>query len=355
MITYLEKVETLLDMPPAEKADVLRELGSHILDVRNDLIASGMSENEAQTEAESRMGHYSDVAARLSIAHNTASWPSALLTAAPCLAAALVLMLRAVIPAAFTIALIALIGLVTSVGTVRELVRGHRPVWLSSWMAASMLCVAGMVRSVVGADPKASIVSGLLLVAATSIAAYRGGRWLPSTAIMAAIYLSCSVYLLLTKTEDVLFLPTLACIGILAVMIIMLARLVFEFHPYSDGTRASLFILTVSSLGALTTASGRPSPYELALVLAIGGLVACFARASSRQMKITVLSLSCLALAFIGALDEPSLKMNGLVGDVISVAVSTGLRWLMLRYFWVGLPRWPDERYLARAKPPTVA
>ncbi len=49
---FLRKIETKLALPPAEKWQVLREIVSHLVEIREELIASGMSAEEAQAEAD---------------------------------------------------------------------------------------------------------------------------------------------------------------------------------------------------------------------------------------------------------------------------------------------------------------
>lgn len=53
---FLHEVEKKLDLPPGEKAQVMRELESHLLEIEDELTASGMRECEAESEAARRLG-----------------------------------------------------------------------------------------------------------------------------------------------------------------------------------------------------------------------------------------------------------------------------------------------------------
>lgn len=55
-MTYLEQVERLLDLPPAEKSSVIREMNLHLKDICEELVESGMDAEDAKIEAEKRMG-----------------------------------------------------------------------------------------------------------------------------------------------------------------------------------------------------------------------------------------------------------------------------------------------------------
>ena len=80
---FLNQTENLLDMPLADKADVMRELTAHFDELCDELVASGMDAAEARTAAEQRMGTPSEIAAQMNAAHYTASWKSALLCVVP--------------------------------------------------------------------------------------------------------------------------------------------------------------------------------------------------------------------------------------------------------------------------------
>ena len=69
---FLVRIEKLLDMSPAEKAEVMRELQAHFDELYDGFIELGVAPAEAQAEAESHMGSPSDIAARLNSASATA-------------------------------------------------------------------------------------------------------------------------------------------------------------------------------------------------------------------------------------------------------------------------------------------
>ena len=66
---FLEEVEMKLILPPEKKEQVMRELRSHYDEIKTELLASGMSGEEAEKEAQSRMGDPEKVVNRLKAVH----------------------------------------------------------------------------------------------------------------------------------------------------------------------------------------------------------------------------------------------------------------------------------------------
>lgn len=138
---FLEKVERQLDLPPAEKSQVMRELKSHYEEMRDQLIASGTDPAVVEAETAQKMGEPGDIAARLSVVHNRASWKSALLAAAPF---ALPILALTLVPTAsrswniLGMVLLGVFGVILFILGLRQLLHGWRPVWLATWLAGML-------------------------------------------------------------------------------------------------------------------------------------------------------------------------------------------------------------------------
>lgn len=255
---YLNAVEKQLDLPPGPKAEVMRELTSHYKDIFEELLTSGTPEAQVDEEAERRLGSPEDVAARLSAVHNSASWKSAVLAAVPFLASAGFLLGYALTASnASRLAVVAVCCGVWSVFALRELARGRRPVWLATWFGAMLVCLNILVHNIcalhAGANvfvkPQANAIASIGLALITLAVALRIRCRVKPVAVVSSISLLMALYLLIQgPTENSKVLVTFAQCATLIILLVYLARLVFEIHPYGNGTQASLFLLTVFAL-----------------------------------------------------------------------------------------------------------
>lgn len=137
---FLSEVEKKLDLPPGEKAQVMRELRSHYEEIKAELIASGMDADSAEQEASRRLGDPADVASGIQAVYNQATWKSAFLTALPFLGMVLstALYMLVKLPAYVPELAITALASVMITGSLRELSAGRRPVWLATWLAVGM-------------------------------------------------------------------------------------------------------------------------------------------------------------------------------------------------------------------------
>lgn len=264
-MSYLREVEKHLDMPPAEKESVMRELASHFNELKDDLLASGMEPGQAEVEAASRLGDAKDVAARLNTTHNTASWRSAWLTAAPFIGSAFVLLLSSFkVGQSLQIPVLIIISLIMAIGSAREMVRGFRPVWLATWLAGAFVCIGELINyfcistvktislnNVVQAsiNTESILIFAILSTVLVLLSAWSIKRWslivigLCMLFIIDAIYLFSHGY-----TGAVYLIPVITAIIMGLVILVVYAMYTFALHPYSNGILASLFLLSVLTL-----------------------------------------------------------------------------------------------------------
>jgi hypothetical protein len=296
---FLTTIENLLDMPPAEKAEVMRELAAHFDELRAEFATSGMDAVAAQARASQRLGTPSDIAARLNAAHNTASWRSALLCTVP-FAASAVYSVVAALGAASGVRYAVAIGIcvVALLASARELLRGRRPIWLATWLAMGLGCIPAVLSPLGGSTPlmsdqRAAAVTVLILcliVLVLGLAIRRLLKAVVITCVLAA--LSAIGALLITS-----WVPVLVMMVSAVVLLVLVMRLVFELHPYGSGAQASLFLLAMLALGL--SGPGRTPTWVQALDPALCGLaIVWFTRAPQRRTKMQ----ACYVALFVHAL-----------------------------------------------------
>lgn len=240
---YLDEVSKRLDLSQAEKEQVMRELGSHYVETRDELIEAGMAESEADIEAGKRLGEPGDVAARLNASHNTASWKSAVMCAVPFVigAGSYMLMALGVGSDAAWIACGSLLMALAFFST-RQLSLGRYSIWLPAWMGASVCAACAIVF-------QSSWLLGSSLEVSTKAA----------TAILVLLFViaSCRVNQwrkLAIGLGFVCFLNYFCTWGSLAgywagqlsflVLCVTAARATFELHRYGNPSQASLFLFS---------------------------------------------------------------------------------------------------------------
>ena len=155
---YLSEVERLLDMPSADKRQVMRELASHYQETRDKLVASGMDPAQAEQEAARQLGDPKETALRLNPVHCRSSWGSVILAVVPFLV--VLAIRRGGLVALLTENELVQAGILILAGVyavivLRELIAGRRPIWLATWLAAGIgFCQALLAWSMLLGTPR---------------------------------------------------------------------------------------------------------------------------------------------------------------------------------------------------------
>ena len=143
--TYLSALRGHLKTGAAARSNVLRELADHLEDRTDELVKSGLTREEAKTEAARRFGDPWTIGAELSVVHNQGTWIAAALTAAPHLLVAGLfashrwLELQLLVPALLFATVVSIAGW-----------RKHLPTWVYPWLGYLLfpLLLAGTVSAV---------------------------------------------------------------------------------------------------------------------------------------------------------------------------------------------------------------
>ena len=284
---FLNEVEKKLDLPSAEKKQVMRELESHYHEVEGELLASGMNECEAAREAARRLGDPQDIAQRMQAVHYRASWKSALVSIIPILgwvfwfawkypgSGQIVHAMNSTGHYLFTLSWIVIVGI-----SIRELIARRRPVWLATWLASVLvmgypLLFRRWIYAFISPTdspliPLILIFAGPMLTAIFVFARQRYGN-----------YAQTSLFMLVFYTSILLLMP----------------------FPNMSGT------LDLPNGGTSRFASS-PSLFAIFLVLTTlfeAAAVLAYTRATSRERR--------LAVTFAGTL---AVWMSTLVGQIIA-------------------------------------
>ena len=359
-IPYLQKIEKLLDMPPAEKAEVLRELESHLMDRQEELINSGMEEAQAQSEAEQRIGPPEDVAYRLTAVHNTASWKSALLTALPFLASIIILLLSLTKSPLLRLLPLTLVGTIASIVCIREFIRGRRPIWLVTWLPMAVICVYNLAQHLAamiygsGIEFKVKTLAGLVLVVITFIVAQVTRKWQNMTSILCIIYCVCTIPILSKEHVETLnAYIVLAAYLVFILMLVMFARSIFEMNRYSNAIQASMFLFAAIILRypAIFTLPELYSVMVTTLLMVISFIY--IFRAPTRVLKEKRLNLAIFSVALVCGLFNPIIHSNPNIWMNLSGFVATTIIQFGLIRYVVCFPIWMD-RERRQADLPTV-
>lgn len=268
-MTYLQNVAILLDLSPSQKDEVLRELKSHIASIADELIESGMDQEQARSEAEKRMGPPEDIASRLNSSNNTASWQSAICCALPFFAWAVL----SALPGKNKLYIIisTLCGIAALALCIRELKHKRQPLWISSGLAFAV-CNTGIVP---------------LPTTIALIAAYIADEWKKQVVILFAVQCICLVGCILmsrSKHMDVLIVSiTLAIlIGVSIAIFVYLIRSIADIK-YVTAMHGSLFLFSLFVV--LNIFAHQLAMVALCKYAVIGVLVLLLARASKRIEK----------------------------------------------------------------------
>ena len=316
---FLHQVEKLLDLPRAEKARVMAELDAHWNEIVDEKIASGMEAAEAAREAEQRLGTPSDIAARLNAVHNSASWKSAMMTIAPILGAILVFdclklccsKSLALNTMAYFAAAVLTVFIIAKVYC--EMKAGRRPVWLATWLAASITCGHHLLRSLAS-----RVCSGIFGEEFSLLGIYMGSHvaivvafallvcW-DSPKLRIAVGLGSALMLLQAIATVILRLPggtwseeTLRDFGriVYFALWIAIALRIFARDKFGSAFQASLFLYTYFVLGwqLVTIPQGSWLNWMYPEKLAAAIVVLICVRSYSRWHKTAVLLGGVIAI-----------------------------------------------------------
>ena len=269
---FLTRVEKLLDIPPAEKVLVMRELRSHYFEVKEELMASGMDESAAGQEAERRLGKPEDVAARMGPVYNVAGWKSALMGLVPYFVA-IIASMRVLFKGTWGVDLInylvmILLSLIV-VGTIREFVLGRRPIWLTTWFAASMIAPTAVIMMFGGvAAYRWTIIAYTAIPSIISICLVWKSmqKWRTAVAVCVMISILYTVVRLnmhwVSNNASLFILFML--IGLFSVILkALIALVVFMENSYSNAIQASLLLFALFTIHINKFDTFAQSPFYL--------------------------------------------------------------------------------------------
>ncbi|OFX16215.1 MAG: hypothetical protein A2Z18_02690 [Armatimonadetes bacterium RBG_16_58_9] len=341
---FLSEVERQLDLPPAEKAQVIRELKSHYLEMRDELLAAGTDPAEAEREAARRLGEPADIASRMQQVHCRATWKSAFLAAVPLLASILVLeafgMYHLSRIMSSIIAMLALAALFGGVA-IRELALDRRPVWLPTWLACGLFALQKTAPALITGLKPALPVSVVavtavwlaLPIAVALLVCWKSPKW-RATAIAVSIAAAVvSIYsVCIDHPVPIVYRLLWLSIGSLPDVALwtMIALKVFADHRHGSVTHASLFLFAYFAMAwsRISFVFARGSDYTLLhtfvpplLLAAVAVLV--YARASTWRDKIAVL-ISAIVLSHIYNVWQESGALHWVVFSVVVTAVQLG-------------------------------
>lgn len=337
-MSFLSEVEKKLDLPPGEKAQVLKELESHYREVEEELIAAGNDEGDATTEAARRLGDPQDVASRLQTVHCQATWRTAWLTVLPFLGLILNLPVRMLTGAqaketnpflvyAFGVAIAAFAATMIT-GSIRELRAVRRPAWLATWLAVGVTMLVSTIRFF------GYRAFGLMIGAEHTDFHYR--VWNSSTQLLVIVPLAlwasrgstkCTMFvvgvvaLAIALTAQNMSIPlgqqkllVVLCVALAPSALLMLVALrLFSFHPYGTVCQASLFLL--AAYGYRILDHNAPTIAVLAVPAAetlLAAIVAWIAvRACTQRHKLSILAWGVFMVGVGGSLVQGWVSYSG--------------------------------------------
>jgi len=200
-------------------------------------------------------------------------------------------------------------------GSMRELVSGRRPIWLASWLAASLLAVRGVIwhffagpsitfSGVIKADSvsldalRRSNTISVAIIAVVMVAALCGSKKLriPAVIMGSLGILAVSLFLGHPSVAQVVavYSGQLASLA----LVLLFAWEVFASHRYGSAAQASLFLLTYMTTGGYGMVSGG-SPLFIMIMAYTSTCtsamaVICFARVGTSSRKVLAILASLL-------------------------------------------------------------
>lgn len=250
-MSYLNEVAKHLDLPPAKKEQVIRELSSHFSDIRDELVASGMDSTQAEREAACRLGEPGDVARRLSAVHNSADWKSALLTGLPFILALPVLLIQAT-KMSFTAGMVG-VGLFAALMlgvTAWQFICDRRPIWLATWFACGFTGLGWIQSFWLSWTPRQASeldATNTVIVAAMSVltvlALSRQPKMCKLAMVIGAVCVASFILVKHGAPEIVRAIPVLSY----PTLMVVLAIGMFARHRYGSAVQSSLFLMALLS------------------------------------------------------------------------------------------------------------
>lgn len=365
---FLNEVEKKLDLPPAEKAQVMRELRSHYEELRDEFTGKGMDASQAEQEAARRLGEPDDLASRLQSVHCRATWKAALLTAMPFLG----LILR---PLAIKLALHypcshwirslsihsepMLFCAVMLTGSIIALRGGKRPVWLATWLAAGIALplwaaqkhLNPLYLADTGSDLAywcmlTTVAAVLLFGAMTLWILWRSLRWRRITLYATILVILAVILAYRVLPSDIFFLLCIASASVITASFVMaIALQLFARHPYGNAPLASLFLFTTylyskQQITSYYLLHGEPLPLLMFAITVL--VVTLYARLSTWQRKLTALTAGAVLTGMINSIEY--IPMLGSPEGALYIGVTIGGA-LILTAWVVLVPLWYARKY----------
>ncbi len=157
---YLTELSEHLHLEPSEKGEILRELRSHIEDRAQELADSGMSTDDALSQATQEMGESRTIAAGLYEVHSRRSWYHAGLASLPHILLSLMFALHLWTAPVWVSLLLGLALVISVLGW-----RAGRPTWTFPWLGYCLMVPLiswGLAMSAVGYGAWGIITTGTL-------------------------------------------------------------------------------------------------------------------------------------------------------------------------------------------------
>lgn len=324
-MAFLTEFERKLDIPPAEKTQVMREMRSHYEELREELIASGMDAATAEQEAARRLGDPQDVASRLGTVHCRATWRTALLMVLPFLMALFIhwhsefisyglkggsayLFVsdpRYVYAQVGSLVILSLICVLMIAVSARELKHSRRPMWLAVWTGVGLWSLISIpfLSVLLYGDGAGQLGIVHLVVSSETLALGIGATWISSkwrTALGAgALIAALAVAITPWAPSDMLVVMLLQ-----APFIMIIARRLFGSHPYGNSAQTSLFLFAfyASSLSYMIAKAPTGVPIlPLLMSVVVVAILLIYARASAWESKVLALAIGIEMVGLLSA------------------------------------------------------
>jgi hypothetical protein len=357
---FIAEVDKKLDLPPAEKAHIMRELKAHYDDLRDEYIEKGMDASQAEKEAARKLGEPEVLASRLQSVHCTATWRTALLSAIPFLGWTVAKLLARtlsqgvqpshdirllIFAAVLTLGVVAIFLMGASI---LQLVRGRRPVWSATWLAGGLL-ILGEVVTMAARLSSAHHEYGpwnlfliVLVIGGVAIWAFWSTpkwKWvMPGLVILQLVYfvglsagLMQGLKYVITRGDVI--------VGTLLISMFLLIPVglrLFGQHPYGNAPLASLFLFAFYGNAIML---GSPTLIIITLLPIVSGLtVLAYARASTWQRKQAALAIGTFLLGMITGSTYFAVPEMSLGEGITTLFMAVSLRTLILLFVIIVIP-----------------
>lgn len=353
----LDRIERQLDIPPGDRAEIMRELRSHYEDLTEDLVYSGLNRDEAEKEAERQFERPESVASKLRNAHMRCGWDSALLAVFPFLA--LVMLCSVICSPNLTFArlgTLAFVGIVAyiSVRAISEVKQDRRPVWLATWLAISLIWPAAVfphvtaLARVFGIDYLRQgqiinnfIFAGVMIsVAMLAFWSFTKSRyWRIPVRIVAGVGV-LSVFITLIRPA-VQYGPLGAIVTLSwLVLVLTVAVRMFVLHLHGRPTESALFILAIYMAGFYLVAVGftnadshraNVSAFgEFSAALLVGFTTLVYARMTTYLLKTIALLAGLVLSCVFGCVSAQLLPSGAWASSGAQVVFTAGVAAMMI-------------------------